>query len=348
MTALSILWFVLVAVLIIGYFALDGFDLGVGVLYPFVAKDEKTKAVLRQAVGPVWDGNEVWLLTAGGALFAAFPPAYATSFSGFYLAIMLVLFGLIARAVSLEFRAHDALPAGICDAFFFVGSLLPALLFGVAVGNVIAGIPMDANGDYTGTFFALLSPFALVCGVLGLVHMLSQGASWIAVKAPAGEDGAELHAKAAKLRRIFAVVELVVFVLATVLFFAVVAPASVVGLGAKPLAIVFAVVYVLATLVTISRGEGSQEGAGDLVALLGQSVGCVGLVGIMATTLFPYLIPDAVDAAMSITIANAASGEVTLAAMTVIACIGVPLVLVYHVLAYRAFRGRVDVADLHY
>ena len=153
MTALGILWFILIAVLIAGYFILDGFDLGAGVLSPFVAKDEKEKAVVRRSVGPVWDGNEVWLLTAGGALFAAFAPAYATTFSGFYLAVMLVLFGLIVRAVSLEYRAHDPKWKGIWDALFFIGSLLPALLFGVAIGNVYAGIPMDANGDYIGNSF---------------------------------------------------------------------------------------------------------------------------------------------------------------------------------------------------
>lgn len=122
MTALGILWFVLIAVLICGYFVLDGFDLGAGVLYPFLARDERDRAVIRRAIGPVWDGNEVWLLTAGGALFAAFAPAYATSFSGFYLAIMLVLFGLIVRATALEFRAHDPAWAKLWDALFFVGS----------------------------------------------------------------------------------------------------------------------------------------------------------------------------------------------------------------------------------
>lgn len=146
MTALGILWFILVAVLIAGYFALDGFDLGIGVLYPVLGKDERSRAIMRRAVGPVWDGNEVWLLTAGGALFAAFAPAYATSFSGFYLAVMLVLFGLILRAVAIEFRAHEQDFKGLWDALFFVGSLLPALLLGVAMGNVIAGLPLDANG----------------------------------------------------------------------------------------------------------------------------------------------------------------------------------------------------------
>ena len=148
MSALAVLWFFLIFVLIAGYFVLDGFDLGVGVLYRALAKTDAERALVRRSIGPVWDGNEVWLLTAGGALFAAFPAAYATTFSGFYLAVMLVLFGLIVRAVSLEFGAHDPKWGRAWDACFTIGSFLPALLLGVALGNVIAGVPLAANGDY--------------------------------------------------------------------------------------------------------------------------------------------------------------------------------------------------------
>lgn len=345
MSGLAITWFVLIAVLIIGYFMLDGFDLGIGVLYPFLGKDEESKAVLRRAIGPVWDGNEVWLLTAGGALFAAFPAAYATSFSGFYLAIMLVLFGLIVRAVSLEFRAHDAGMKGVWDATFFVGSLLPALLFGVAIGNVIAGIPLNDNGDYTGTFFGLLTPFTLVCGVLGLVHMMAQGASWAAVKAP--EHGAaDLRDRAAKMRRVLVVLDLVVFLLVTVLFFTMVVPSSSVGLGVTPLAVVFVVVYALGWLMAILRKPDDAED--DLAAFIGMEIGCIGLVGIFAATMFPNLIVCSSDPALSITVANAASSDTALAAMAVIAGIGVPLVLIYHIISYRIFSGRLAKEDLTY
>ena len=336
MTTLGILWFVLIAVLMTGYFVLDGFDLGAGVLYPFLAKDEEERAIVRRAIGPVWDGNEVWLLTAGGALFAAFPAAYATSFSGFYLAIMLVLFGLIVRAVCFEYRAHGALPKGLCDAFFFVGSLLPALLFGVAVGNVVAGIALNANGDYTGTFFGLLTPFTLACGVLGLVHMMAQGAAWVALKAPA--DG-ELRTRAAGMRRTLAIADLVVFALVTILFFATVVPGSSVGLHVTALAVVFAVVYVIGVVIPLL-------GKGDLAAMLGLSLACAGLVGLMAATMFPNLIVASNDAALSVTVASAASSDTALGAMTVIACIGVPLVLIYHVIVYRIYRGRLSKADL--
>lgn len=340
MTALGILWFVLVVVLMIGYFVLDGLDLGVGVLYPFLGKDEASKKVMIRAVGPIWDGNEVWLLTAGGALFAAFPAAYATSFSGFYLAIMLVLFGLILRAVAIEFRVHEERFRGLWDGAFFIGSLLPALLFGVAVGNIIGGLPLDANGDYTGTFLALLNPFALLCGVAGLMHMLTQGASWIALKAP---QGSALRAQAAHLRRIFALVALIVFAVTTLVFLYVVKP----GLSYAPASIalggVFGLVYAL-SVIGIAFGCKAEQPKRDVLASVLAGVGCVGMVGVLACTLFPTLIP-ATDPALSITIANAASGDTTLFAMTVIACIGVPLVLIYHVIIYYVFRGRVSIGE---
>ncbi|MBR2834296.1 MAG: cytochrome d ubiquinol oxidase subunit II [Coriobacteriales bacterium] len=339
MSALAILWFVLIAVVMAGYFVLDGFDLGVGVLYPFLGKNEQDKAIMRRAIGPVWDGNEVWLLTAGGALFAAFAPAYATSFSGFYLAIMLVLMGLILRAVSLEFRAY-ADNKGIWDWTFFVGSLLPALLFGVAVGNVMAGIPLNANGDYTGTFFGLLTPFTLICGVLGLVQMLFQGACWVSLKAPLGSD---LRASASKLRYPLGIAALLVFVIATVLWFTTVLPGSSAEIGLTSLAFIFAFMYVIVMVLAIGMGSGSSSC--DLLAFILTEAGCVCLIGLMAATLFPNLIV-ATDPALSITIASAAGSDVTLGAMTVIAVIGVPLVLFYHVLVYRKFAGRITPEDL--
>lgn len=339
MTGLGILWFIIIAILLIGYFALDGFDLGVGVLYPFVAKNQRTKSMMIRAIGPVWDGNEVWLLTAGGALFAAFAPAYATCFSGFYLAIMLVLFGLILRAVAIEFAAERTAPAKFWDFAFFIGSLLPALLFGVAIGNVIAGIPLDAHGDYTGSFFGLLTPFALCCGVLGLVHMLMQGSAWMAAKAPHNDL---MHEKFARLRRVFAVIDLAVFALVTVLYFVLVVPNSAVGLGTNGVAIFFAVVFVISTLITLLPNP--KQWKYDFVVPIASGLGCAGLVGIFASSLFPYIVPSTI-AENSLTIANSASSDVSLTAMTLIAIVGVILVLAYHVYVYRVFAGRLDEAD---
>lgn len=337
-TFMQELWFWLIALLIGGYFVLDGFDLGVGVLYPFLGKTEKEKAILRRSIGPVWDGNEVWLLTAGGALFAAFPPAYATTFSGFYLAIMLVLFGLIVRAVSVEFRAHDATWKKIWDGCFFVGSLLPALLFGVAAGNVLQGIPLNAHGDYAGIpLLGLLTPFTLLCGVLGLILFITLGATWVAQKAPVHSD---LHTRASRMRAPLQIGALVVFVLTTVVFFVLVQPEL--AASTSILRIVFAVLFVGGMVVSLVAGRTS-----DLLAFLGQAAAVFCLVGLWAASLFPSLVVATADSAgASITIANGSSSELALMWMAGIACIGVPLVLVYHVIAYRTFRGRVSEADL--
>ena len=341
-TFLQGLWFLLIAVLIVGYFILDGFDLGAGVLYPFIAKDEKEKAIVRRSVGPVWDGNEVWLLTAGGALFAAFPMAYATTFSGFYLAVMLVLFGLIVRAIALEFRAHDQKWKKLWDICFFIGSLLPALLLGVAVGNIFAGIPMAANGDYSGfPLLGLITPFTLLCGVLGLLLFMAQGATWVSLKAP---KPSTLQERVAKMRRPLQSAALVVFALITVFVL-------VLGAGPEMMAALtiprwlFALLFVFALGASIAfGGKGS-----DLAAFICQSLAIGMLILLFAASMFPNFVvasPDSVGAA--ITAINASSSELTLKWMTIITCIGLPLVLLYHFIIYRTFRGRVREEDLTY
>lgn len=334
-TIFQVLWYFLIFVLIAGYFVLDGFDLGAGVLYPVLAKDEAERSVIRRAIGPVWDGNEVWLLTAGGALFAAFAPAYATTFSGFYLAVMLVLFGLIVRAVSLEFRAHDPAWARAWDICFFVGSLLPALLLGVAVGNIFAGIPMDAAGNYAGVpLLGLITPFTLLTGVLGLVMFLAAGASWIALKAP---KPSALQERAAKLRLPLQVAALVLFAVVTVYVFMVVKPDMAAALGA--VRVLFAVAFVVA--VGASVFFGLKKGC-DLGAFIAQSAAAVCLVALLATSMFPNLVvASAASAGPAITLMSAAAGETTLLWMTIFTVIGLPFVLVYHVIIYRTFRGRV-------
>ena len=294
MEFLSVLWFFLIFVLIAGYFVLDGFDLGIGVLSPFIAKNDEERAVLRRAIGPVWDGNEVWLLTAD---------AYATTFSGFYLAVMLVLFGLIVRAVSFEFRVGDPSWGKLWDACFFVGSLLPALLLGVAVGNIFAGIPMDAAGDYAGVpLIGLITPFTLLTGLLGLA--------------------------------LFAVVSVYALVL--------VGPEMDPNLGI--LRWLFAALVVVGLLASLVVGKTSGD---DLKAFLAQSASMIALVALLACSMFPVLVNATADSVGSaITLANAASSELSLTWMTIILCIGLPLVLVYHVVIYRTFRGRVNPADL--
>src|SRR5512135_1803856 len=178
---LRTLWFILIAVLWTGFFFLEGFDYGVGILLPFVAKDDVDRRVVINTIGPFWDGNEVWLLTAGGAIFAAFPNWYATMFSGFYLALALVLLALIGRGVAFEFRSKDERPAwrAAWDWLIFIGSLLPALLFGVALANIIKGVPIDGQMQYVGGFFNLLNPFALIAGLAMVVVFAMYGALFL-------------------------------------------------------------------------------------------------------------------------------------------------------------------------
>ena len=330
MTFLGVLWFALVGVLLAGYALFDGFDLGVGALYPFLGKTDEEKAVMRASIGPVWDGNEVWLLTGGGAIFAAFPAVYATVFSGFYLALMLVLFALIFRAVSFEFYAHDVAWRGLWDWAFFLGSALPALLFGVAAGNIVRGIPMDAAGEFTGNFFTLLNPYALVLGILGLTMFLWQGAAWLAVKT---EN--ELYVRAVKIRSMFAWIFVVMVAVATAATF-VFAPRASDQIMTSPVAWVFLVLLVAA----MAWGRFAHGGE-DLHSWYAASLAPIALIGLWAMSIFPRLVPALGDDALSLTIANSASSELTLTVMTIIAVIGVPLVLFYIFLVYRIFAGKV-------
>lgn len=344
MTILGILWFFLVFLLIAGYFVLDGFDLGAGILYPFIAKDEAEQAVIRRALGPVWDGNEVWLLTAGGALFAAFPDAYATTFSGFYLAIMLVLFGLIVRAVSFEFWSADTKWRPVWNFCFFMGSFLPALLFGVAIGNILAGIPMDVDGNYIGVpLLGLITPFTLLCGVFGLVMFIAAGACWIALKAPLDSD---LQIRAAGVRAPMQIIAIILFVALTVYLF--------VGMGGDArmntslmtvrylLAVLFVVVMIVALSLSNSRSVNSY-----LSAFICQSLGAVSAVFLLACSMFPVLVFASQESVgPAITIMNSGASELSLFCMTVILCIGLPLVLIYHIVIYRTFRGRISEQDL--
>lgn len=334
MTTLGVLWYFLIFLLIAGYFVLDGFDLGAGILYPFIAKTDGERECIRHSIGPVWDGNEVWLLTAGGALFAAFAPAYATTFSGFYLAIMLVLFGLILRGVSVEFASRDKSWAKLWDACFFIGSLLPALLFGVAVGNIYAGIPMDASGNYSGVpLLGLITPFTLLCGLLGLAMFIAAGAAWVSLKAP---RSSRLRDRAVGMRRASQIAALVLFI----------AVSAYGHFGIQPqmepsLTVVrFALAIAVAVCLVASLVWGSCDG--DLRVFVGQSIAEAALVFLLAASMFPNLVVASADSVgPAIAIANAASSDTTLFCMTVIACIGVPLVLIYHVFVYRTFSGRV-------
>lgn len=343
MTGLAILWYFLIFVLIAGYFVLDGFDLGVGILYPFLCKDTQNQIIARRAIGPVWDGNEVWLLTAGGALFAAFPDAYATTFSGFYLAIMLVLFSLIVRAVCFEFWHADSAWRPLWNICFFVGSLLPAVLFGVAIGNVVAGIPMDALGNYSGVpLLGLITPFTLLCGVLSLVMCVAAGACWLALKAPIDSP---LQKQAANFRMPMQVLSLFLFIVLTVYLFAVMDGTSEMAPELAVARYIFAGVFVVCIVASLVFGR-AKSMKSDLMAFLLQSGAAIGIVFLLASSMFPVLVmasPDSIGA--PITLMSAGASTLSLFTMTVILCIGLPLVLVYHVIIYRTFRGRVVIDE---
>ena len=338
--SLESIWFVLVAFLLTGYVILDGFDLGAGVLYPFIARSEDEKRVVRASIGPVWDGNEVWLVAGAGAVFAAFPMVYAMTFSGFYLAIMLVLFGLILRAVSLEFRHRDPSWRRVWDGAFFLGSLVPALLVGCALGNVIRGVPMDAGGNYTGTFLELLNPYSLLVGVTGLVLLLTHGASWLAVKA----EG-PVYERAVKWRTPLFLVCVVLAVVTSVATITWVPRASDNVLG-SPVGWLF--IVVLAGALVYTFWQQRKEGA-DLRAFLGSAVIIVALAGIAAVGNYPDIIPArGTPESTSLTVTNAASESLTLKVMLIIALIGVPIVLFYTAFVYRTFRGKVKPAPGEY
>jgi len=325
---LQITWFILIGILFAGYAVLDGFDLGIGSLLPILTKnDEKKVSVLFRSIGPVWDGNEVWLITAGGALFAAFPHAYATVFSGFYLALMIVLFGLILRAVSIEFFTLETENKGIWAKTFFIGSIIPSILFGVALGNVIMGVPLDSRMEFTGNFFTLLRPFPLATGLLGFTAILMQGLTYTMLKT----EG-EIHDTAKGLAGKVWYGYLVMFLFAAVLSFI-----SVTGSSCNIIAWIASAVSLASIFVTrilISKGE-------EFKAFLASSLAFISLWGIAGALQYPVLVRAINDPALSITVFNASSSKLTLSVMLGIALTGMPIVIGYSIYVYRVYRGKV-------
>ena len=336
---LNMIWFLLVAVLLIGYAILDGFDLGVGVLHLF-ARTEQERRFHINAIGPVWDGNEVWLLTAGGALFAAFPIVYATVFSGFYIALMLLLTALIFRAVSMEFRGKVDSPRWrrLWDWAFGMGSLLPALLLGVAFGNILRGIPLDADHNFTGSFFTLLNPYALLIGVLSLVLFTMHGALYLSMKT----EG-ELKARVGGWISPLWIAMVALYVLATVatLF---VSPFLLSGMPGNPLFWILFVLLLGSVLSIPVAVKAGKEGRAFLASSL--TIAC--MIGLSALSMFPRLVPALGDLTYSLTIYNASSSQRTLSTMLVIALIGMPLVIAYTIFIYRAFKGKVTITPDSY
>jgi cytochrome d ubiquinol oxidase subunit II len=336
---LNAIWFWLVGVLIIGYAILDGFDLGVGVLHLFTRSNDERRVFLN-AIGPVWDGNEVWLLTGGGALFAAFPIVYATVFSGFYTALMLLLAALIFRAVSMEFRGKVDGPGWrtFWDWSFGLGSLLPALLFGVAYGNILRGVPIDRAQVYGGSFTGLLNPYSLLVGLLSLVLFTMHGAIYLTLKT----DG-DLLLRLKRWITISWLLFIALYAAATIASVAV-SPWLFDGMTRNPLCWVLCLLFVASLLgIRLFVRTGRY-----FPAFLSSSLVVACAIGLSALSLFPRLVPSTTDLSFSLTIYNASSSETTLSTMLIMALIGLPLVIVYTVFIYRQFKGKVVIGHDSY
>ena len=326
---LTTVWFILIAVLWTGYFVLEGFDFGVGMLMPVLGRGEQgevRKRVLLNTIGPVWDGNEVWLLTAGGATFAAFPHWYATMFSGFYLPLLIILVALIVRALGFDYRGKvdDPTWRKRWDIAIFLGSALPALLWGVALTNVVMGLPINAAKEYTGNLFTLLNPVGLIGGLTTVALFLTHGAIFIALKTE-GDIRIEARALAVKVGAAAAVLAVVLLVTINV---------STGSIGSW-IAAAVAAVALLAGLFAAFRDREGWAFVGTFVAI-GAAVATLFLA------LFPDVMPSTTNDLFSLTTTNAASTAYTLTIMTWVAAVFTPVVVLYQAWSYWIFRKRIS------
>ncbi len=332
----QIIWFILWGLLWAVFFALDGFDFGAGILYPFISKNEMEKKAVIHAIGPVWNGNEVWLITAGGATFAAFPTTYAYMFSYLYTPLLIILFALIIRGVAVEFRPK-ALTEGqkkLWDLGLFVGSFIPALLFGVAFGNIFMGLPFDDSGYY-GTLFKLLNPYGLLVGLLFLFTFIVHGGLWLSLRVP--NSLAERALKKAKtfwyLQAVCAVLFLILTAVYTNLY------DNFIKYPIWFIVLAMAVLCLLATgflLMKDKRGKAFVTSALFIITLVFS-----GVIG-----LYPNLIPSSIDPKYSLTIFNSSSSPYTLKIMTIVVIIFVPIVLFYQAWAYKTFMYKITEEEL--
>ncbi|HET7900942.1 MAG TPA: cytochrome d ubiquinol oxidase subunit II [Candidatus Nanopelagicales bacterium] len=335
---LAIIWFVLIAVLWCGYFVLEGFDFGVGILLPFIGKNEAERRTVVSTLGPVWDGNEVWLLTAGGATFAAFSLWYATLFSGFYLALLLILVALIIRGVAFEFRSKRGTASSPSwrrnwDIAIFIGSFVPALLWGVAFANIVAGVPLElqnGNSEFTGNLFTLLNPYALLGGLVTLGLFTTHGAVFLALKTD-GEIRTRANALAGQIGVVTAVLA-VLFGVWTQLSHSNNAVAS---------AVVLALV-VIAWVGALAANRMGREGW----AFIASAATMVFVVVFLFVCLYPNVMPSSTNPDATLTVQNAANSQYTLTIMTWVAVILTPVVLVYQAWTYWVFRKRLSPSQI--
>ncbi|WP_277372087.1 cytochrome d ubiquinol oxidase subunit II [Pseudomonas sp. AA-38] len=361
---LKLVWWVLIGVLLIGFALTDGFDMGAMALMPFVGKTDNERRVAINTIAPHWDGNQVWFITAGGALFAAWPMVYAVAFSGLYWAMLLVLFALFCRPVGFDYRSKVSDPRwrSAWDWALFVGGAVPALVFGVAFGNLFLGLPFQLDdmmrSTYHGSFFALLNPFALLCGVVSLSMLCAHGGAWLMLRT----EG-DLAARSRQATYLSALVFLIGFLLAgswlalgikgMSLIGAVDAGAALNPLNKQvladnagwlgnyshyPVTMTAPVLGVLGALLAILASSGRRAG----LAFLGSSLMIVGAICTAGFALFPFVFPSSLDAASSLTVWDAVSSHKTLGIMFVVACIFVPLILLYTLWSYIRMWGKLN------
>lgn len=328
---LNTFWFILVTVLFIGFFFLEGFDYGVGMLLPFLAKKDADRRLVINSIGPFWDGNEVWLLTAGGAIFAAFPNWYATMFSGFYLALLLMLLALIVRAVAFEFRSRDDRPSwrNFWDWMIFLGSAVPALLWGVAIANIMEGVPIDAKMQYTGGFFNLLNPYALLGGLTFVALFLLHGAIFLSLRT----EGPILYRAQAAANRLWLPTVGLVLLFVVAGYFA---TDIFTRLGVNP-----GVAPVGAAAALLSVGWFIRNNRhGWAFAMTGLTIALATLTVFQG--LYPRVMISSLNPDWSLTVYNASSSQYTLGVMSWVAVTFVPIVLAYQAWNYWVFRKRLN------
>jgi cytochrome d ubiquinol oxidase subunit II len=336
---LNIIWFILIGVLLAGYAVLDGFDLGVGALH-LLTKTDLERRTLINAIGPVWDGNEVWLVTAGGALFAAFPEVYASVFSGFYTALILLLFVLIFRAVSIEFRSKQQMKwwRQTWDILFSIASIFIAFVMGVALGNVITGVALSPDQEYYGTFFSLIHPYSVLVGITTVALFMMHGSIYLVMKT----EG-EIHNKVkgwVNNTIIFFVICYVTATMATLIYI----PHMVTPFKDYPYLFIVALLNMLA-IANIPREIFHGR---DFYGFLSSCASIFTLIGLFAIGIFPNIVISNPNPQFSLNIYNAASSQQTLVIMLIIACIGLPFVIGYTFSIYWIFRGKVKLDHTSY
>jgi cytochrome d ubiquinol oxidase subunit II len=367
--SLRVIWWALMGVLLIGFALTDGFDLGVASLLPFVARTDEERRMVINSVGPTWEGNQVWFILGGGAIFAAWPFVYAVSFSGFYLAMFLVLAALILRPVGFKYRSKKPDPAwrSRWDWALFVGGFVPALVFGVAVGNVLTGIPFRLDSDlrsfYEGSLLGLFHPFSLLAGVLSVAMLVLHGSAWLAIKI---ERGA-VHDRATRFGQIAAVLAILLFAAGGVMVATmnmgfridgvvdpfgpsnphlsalVAAPGAwLANYGAHPWMLLAPLLGFIGPLMALIGIRSKRE----LLAFGGSSIAAIGIISTVGLSMFPFILPSSIDPGSSLTVWNASSSHLTLFVMLLVTLVFLPIVLLYTAWVYKVMFGRVTMQDV--